>query len=122
MIKTLVVCPLFTRSGYGEHGRFIVNALDSRPDLFDLHVHPIHWGQSSWISTTHPNVARYEELCIKKEVNKENYDLVSMRSENQALLRIPYTNQPLVRIPSENQTSVMIPSETQALPRIPSEK
>tara|TARA_Y100000592_G_scaffold78846_1_gene124116 strand:+ start:1629 stop:2894 length:1266 start_codon:yes stop_codon:yes gene_type:complete len=76
MIKTLVVCPLFTRSGYGEHGRFIVNALDSRPDLFDLHVHPIHWGQSSWISTTHPNVARYEELCIKKEVNKENYDLV----------------------------------------------
>jgi glycosyltransferase involved in cell wall biosynthesis len=76
MIKTLVVCPLFTRSGYGEHGRFIVNALDSRPDLFDLHVHPIHWGQSSWISTTHPNVPRYEELCIKKEINKENYDLV----------------------------------------------
>ena len=76
MIKTLVISPIFTRSGYGEHGRFIVNALSSQPDVFDLHVHPIHWGLSSWISETHPNVKHYEELTIKKELNQDPYDLV----------------------------------------------
>jgi glycosyltransferase involved in cell wall biosynthesis len=76
MIKTLVVSPLFTRSGYGEHGRFIINALNSRPDLFDLHAHPIHWGQSSWISANDPNIKLYESLVIKKELFQEEYDLI----------------------------------------------
>ena len=76
MIKTLVIAPLFTRSGYGEHGRFIINALNSRPDIFDLHAHPIHWGQSSWISTNDQNIKLYESLVVKKELAQGEYDLI----------------------------------------------
>jgi len=76
MIRTLVISPLFTRSGYGEHGRFIINALNSQPEVFDLHAHPIHWGNSSWISDNDRNIKLYESLVIKKELFKGDYDLV----------------------------------------------
>ena len=75
MIKTLVIAPVLTRSGYGEHGRFIVDALSTRSDLFDLHVHPLHWGSSSWINTKDQNVPYYESLCVKREMYKGQYDL-----------------------------------------------
>ena len=42
--------PLLTRSGYGEQARFALRALRSRPDLFDIYIQPLSWGQTSWIS------------------------------------------------------------------------
>tara|TARA_Y100000593_G_scaffold63576_1_gene117506 strand:+ start:7362 stop:8630 length:1269 start_codon:yes stop_codon:yes gene_type:complete len=42
--------PLLTRSGYGEQARFALRALRSRPDLFDIHIQPLNWGQTSWIT------------------------------------------------------------------------
>ena len=47
--KILVKAPVLTRSGYGEHSRFILQALRSREDLFDIYVVPLNWGQTSWI-------------------------------------------------------------------------
>jgi glycosyltransferase involved in cell wall biosynthesis len=42
--------PLLTRSGYGEQSRFAMRAIRSRPDLFDIYIQPLQWGQTSWIS------------------------------------------------------------------------
>lgn len=42
--------PLLTRSGYGEQARFALRALRSRPELFDIYIQPLNWGQTSWIS------------------------------------------------------------------------
>ena len=42
--------PLLTRSGYGEQSRFALRALRSRPDLFELFIQPLQWGQTSWIN------------------------------------------------------------------------
>ena len=42
--------PLLTRSGYGEQSRFAFRALRSRPDLFDVYIQPLQWGQTSWVS------------------------------------------------------------------------
>lgn len=42
--------PLLTRSGYGEQSRFALRALRSRPELFDIYIQPLNWGQTSWIS------------------------------------------------------------------------
>tara|TARA_R100000008_G_scaffold82508_1_gene66840 strand:+ start:1811 stop:3070 length:1260 start_codon:yes stop_codon:yes gene_type:complete len=42
--------PLLTRSGYGEQSRFALRALRSRPDLFDIYIQPLQWGQTSWVS------------------------------------------------------------------------
>ena len=48
--KVLLVGPILSQSGYGEHARFIFRALKSREDIFDIYVKPIGWGQTSWIS------------------------------------------------------------------------
>ena len=42
--------PLLTRSGYGEQSRFALRAIRSRPDLFDVFIQPLVWGQTSWVS------------------------------------------------------------------------
>tara|TARA_R110002020_G_scaffold37239_1_gene112452 strand:+ start:40925 stop:42199 length:1275 start_codon:yes stop_codon:yes gene_type:complete len=47
--KVLLKSPILTRSGYGEHSRFIFKALMSRKELFDIYVVPLNWGQTSWI-------------------------------------------------------------------------
>jgi len=51
MIKVLLKGPILSRSGYGEHTRYMYRALTSRPDIFDLYVHPTGWGASSWVLT-----------------------------------------------------------------------
>ena len=45
----LLVGPILTRSGYGEQSRFALRCLRSRPDLFEVFIKPINWGQTSWI-------------------------------------------------------------------------
>ena len=51
MRKTIVLRgPLLTRSGYGEQARFALRSLRSREDLFDIYIHPIEWGKTSWIN------------------------------------------------------------------------
>ena len=57
--------PLLTRSGYGEQSRFALRALRSRPDLFDIYIQPLQWGQTSWVSETDD-----ERLWIDQNVEK----------------------------------------------------
>ena len=48
--KVMVRAPMLTQSGYGEHSRFIIRALRSREDLFDIYLEPLNWGQTAWVS------------------------------------------------------------------------
>jgi len=48
--KVLLKSPLLTRSGYGEHGRYVLRALRSREELFDIYIQPLQWGATSWMS------------------------------------------------------------------------
>ena len=60
--KILVRGPLLSRSGYGEQARFALSCLQSREDLFDIHMISVGWGQtgntiaetqmSKWIKAT----------------------------------------------------------------------
>lgn len=36
MIKVIVRAPVLSQSGYGEHARFVVRALRSQPEKFDI--------------------------------------------------------------------------------------
>ena len=47
--KVLLRGPVLTRSGYGEQSRFALRALLSREDLFDVFIHPLNWGKTSWM-------------------------------------------------------------------------
>jgi len=49
--KVLVRAPVLTRSGYGEHGRFVLRALRSREDMFEIYIIPINWGETGWITS-----------------------------------------------------------------------
>lgn len=42
--------PLLTRSGYGEHARFVLRCLRNNEELFDIYIQPLQWGATSWIS------------------------------------------------------------------------
>lgn len=48
--KILLKGPVLTRSGYGEQTRFALRSLRSRPDLFDVYIQPLQWGNTSWLS------------------------------------------------------------------------
>lgn len=73
--KVLLVAPVMSRSGYGVHARFVVDALSTRPDLFDLYVHPLNWGESSWISQDSFKKSYYESLIHKKIAYTGHYDI-----------------------------------------------
>jgi glycosyltransferase involved in cell wall biosynthesis len=48
--KILLKGPILTRSGYGEHARFVLRSLQTCDNLFDIYIQPIQWGATSWIS------------------------------------------------------------------------
>jgi len=48
MKKVIVKGPGLSQSGYGEHTRFVLRSLRSRPDLFDVYYININWGQTGW--------------------------------------------------------------------------
>jgi hypothetical protein len=49
MKRIFVRAPVLSATGYGEQSRFALRALRSRPDLFDVYIQPIPWGESGWI-------------------------------------------------------------------------
>ena len=48
-MKVIVRGPALTRTGYGEHCRFVLRALRSIEDKIDIYLLPVNWGQSNWI-------------------------------------------------------------------------
>jgi len=61
----LLKAPILTRSGYGEHARFVLRSLRTREDLFDIYIQPLQWGATSWISTEDE-----ERLWIDQTIEK----------------------------------------------------
>jgi glycosyltransferase involved in cell wall biosynthesis len=85
--KVLLVGPILSQSGYGEHARFIFRALKSREDLFDIYVNPIGWGQTSWISEDND-----ERKHIDFLINKTFHYMSN---------RLPFDTTLMVTIPNE---------------------
>ncbi len=53
MRKTILVRgPCLSQSGYGEHTRMVLRALRTREEIFDIHIIPVGWGHTGWISET----------------------------------------------------------------------
>jgi hypothetical protein len=50
MKKVLIKGPFLSSSGYGEHARFVLRALMTMPDEFDIYLHNTPWGATSWVS------------------------------------------------------------------------
>jgi len=65
--KIILKGPVLTRSGYGEQARFALRALRSREDLYDVHIQPLQWGRTSWLSEQDEE-REYIDNCIKKTI------------------------------------------------------
>jgi len=48
--RIVVRGPVLSMSGYGEQSRFALRALRKHEDKFDIHIIPIPWGRTNWIS------------------------------------------------------------------------
>ena len=46
--RILVRGPFLTRSGYGEHARFVLRSLRSVEDEVEIYAIPVGWGQTGW--------------------------------------------------------------------------
>jgi hypothetical protein len=85
--KVLLVGPILTQSGYGEHARMVYRALKSREDLFEIFINPVNWGATSWTS----------------EDTKERQDIDELINKTFAHMnqKLPFDTTIMVTIPSE---------------------
>tara|TARA_R110000824_G_scaffold3106_2_gene14233 strand:- start:1708 stop:3006 length:1299 start_codon:yes stop_codon:yes gene_type:complete len=49
MKKVLVRGPALSRSGYGEHARFVLRSLKKHQDKFDIYLINTGWGNTGWL-------------------------------------------------------------------------
>ena len=74
MKKVLLVAPILTRSGYGEHARFVFSAIKDNPE-FDIYVHPLNWGQSNWIFEDTEERSEIDKAIQKTAQTNVEYDI-----------------------------------------------
>jgi len=66
-MKVLVRGPALTRTGYGEHCRFVLRALREVEGL-DIYLIPVNWGQSNWIWENNEERRWMDEIIRKTAV------------------------------------------------------
>jgi len=101
MIKVLLKAPILSKSGYGEHARFIYRALKESPSQFDVYVYPTEWGKSSWI-LDETNETNQINLDIKR--TKELLDSGLTNSIERPLFDVSLQN----TIPNEFEISARV--------------
>jgi len=85
--KVLLVGPILTQSGYGEHARMVYRALKSREDIFDIYVNPVNWGATSWITERTPE--------------REEINVLIQKTFQHLQEKLPFDTTIMVTIPSE---------------------
>ena len=85
--KVLIVGPILTQSGYGEHTRMVYRALKSREDLFDIFINPVNWGATSWAA---------EDTEERREIDKHVF-----KTHQHIKQQLPFDTTIMVTIPTE---------------------
>ena len=67
MKKVILRGPLLTRSGYGEHARFVLRALRSQEEKYDIYATAVNWGKTGWIHDDSEE-RRYIDSILQKTV------------------------------------------------------
>ena len=76
-MKVLVRGPALTRTGYGEHCRFVLRALREIKEL-DIYLIPVNWGESAWIWEASEERKWFDFLVRKTAIYNEQggqYDM-----------------------------------------------
>ena len=70
--KVLLVGPILTQSGYGEHARMVYRSLKSRKDLFEIFINPVNWGATSWVFEDTEERKEIDEIISKTYAHIQN--------------------------------------------------
>ena len=73
--KVLLRAPILSRSGYGEHARFVFRALQTKKTAYDVHIEALNWGTTSW------NIDPPQDIIdgiIKRQSFQGTYDICLM--------------------------------------------
>jgi len=79
--KVIVRAPALTRTGYGEHARFVLRCLREVEDKLDIYLLPVSWGQSNWIWEENEERAWMDKIVAKtaayqqQEIAGNHYDI-----------------------------------------------
>jgi len=76
--KVLVRGPALTRSGYGEHTRFLLRSLRRHEDKFDIYLHTTNWGETGWLKDDDEERKWLDSLLVKTleyQQKNANYDI-----------------------------------------------
>ena len=63
--KILVKGPSLSQSGYGEQTRFALRALRSRENIYDIYIHNLSWGKTSWLWEDNEERRWMDEVLMK---------------------------------------------------------
>ena len=66
--RVLLVGPVLSYSGYGEHARCVLRSLVQSIGKFDIHIAPTTWGRTSTDITDTPE-NRFINACIQNTLN-----------------------------------------------------
>lgn len=72
MRKILVRGPALSRSGYGEHTRFILRSLKTREDIYDIHLINTNWGKCGWIYEDNAERRWLDSIILKTTLYIQN--------------------------------------------------
>ena len=73
MKKTVLVRgPALSRSGYGEHTRFVLRSLREYEEQFDVYLINTNWGQTGWIYEDNEERNYIDELLRKHIARHQN--------------------------------------------------
>ena len=75
MKKVLFRGPVLTRSGYGEQARFALRCLLSKPEKYDVYIHPTQWGKTNWMHEVTDETNNIKKLIDKCTDFKGKYDI-----------------------------------------------
>ena len=72
MKKVLVRGPILSRSGYGEHARFLLRSLRAYQDSFDIYAITTNWGNTGWLWEDDEERQWIDELLKKTVVQQHD--------------------------------------------------
>ena len=75
MKKVILSGPVLSRSGYGEHARFVLRSLLEHSDIYDIYIDPTVWGKSNWIYDSTPFNNLVKQLINKTAAFQGTFDL-----------------------------------------------
>mgnify|MGYP003627410740 CR=1 FL=1 len=78
--KIIVRAPALSRSGYGEHARFVLRSLRTVEDKFDIYLLNINWGKTGWIFEDNEERKWIDSIILKTQnflhkKKKEMFDI-----------------------------------------------